>query len=127
MHRRWWYAIALIGALVGCRREPVPAALIHVWRTDAPEYRDRHLEIREDLVVFGTGYGTSDVYAIVDVDAEPPGAKGRRYTLHYRTDDGARLQLRVILSPGTPESLRIEHTDEVWLPDPASAAASKGV
>ena len=125
MPLRGWHAIAVLFALVGCQREAVPAALIHVWRTDAPAYQDRHLEIREDLIVFGTGYGTADVHTIVDVDSEPADAKGRRYTLHYRNDDGTRMQLRVVLSPGPPESLRIEHTDEVWHRD--TAASKKGV
>jgi len=126
MGRRWPYAIALLCALAGCRAEPVPAALIHVWRTDAPAYRDRHLEIREDWLVFGTGGYGSELYPVVDVDSEPAEGAARRYTIHYRADDGARLELRVVLTPGKPDSLRIDHTDEIWLADPASANPKKG-
>jgi len=126
MGRRWPHAIALLCVLAGWRAEPVPAALIHVWRTDAPAYRDRHLEIRSDWVVFGTGAYVSEMYPVVDVDSEPAEAGGHRYTIHYRADDGAQLQLRVVLTPGNPDSLRIDHTDEIWLADPASANPRKG-
>lgn len=126
MGRRWPQAIALLCVLAGCRAEPVPAALIHVWRTDAPAYRDRVLAIRESWLVFGTGGYGGDFYPIVDVDSERLEAASTRYTIHYRAEDGARLQLRVLLTPGKPDSLRIEHTDEVWLADPASVHPKQG-
>jgi hypothetical protein len=129
MARRWTGAIALLCAMTGCRvePEPVPVALLHRWRTDAPAYRDRHLEIREDWLHFGTGGYGSDLYPIVEVDSEPFEAGSTRYTIHYRADDGARMQLRLVLTPGKPDSLRIEHLDEIWLADPASAAPKQGV
>lgn len=127
MGRRWTGAIAVLCALAGCRAEPVPAALVHLWRSAAPAYRDHPLEIREGWLVFGTGGYTSELYPIVDIDSEPGEAGSTRYAIHYRADDGARLQLRVVLTPGRPDSLRIEHLDAIWLADPASAGPKKGI
>lgn len=123
----WWRAIWVLVALAGCRAEPVPTALIHVWRTDAPAYRDRRLEIQKGMLVFGTSAYMSDLHPIVGVDSEPVEAGSTLYTIHYRADDGARLQLRVVLTPGKPDSLRIEHLDKVWHADPESARPEKGV
>jgi hypothetical protein len=127
MGRIWKCALVMLCALAGCRQEPVPAALIHVWRTDAPAYQDRHLEIRAEWLVFGTSAYGADLYPIVDLDSEPAEAGGTLYTIHYRADDGAHLQLRLVLKPGPPDSLRIEHLDEIWLAESTSARARKGV
>jgi hypothetical protein len=120
---------ALLCTLVGCDPGSVPDELIHVWRTDAPAYRDRHLEIQKEWIVFGTGGLASDSYPIVGVEAEPSGAAETRYTIHYRVDDGDRLVLRVSLTrgaPGTPDSLRIDHTDEIWRAESAPTPPKKG-
>ena len=127
MGRPWGRAIWLLLALAGCEAEPVPAALLHVWRTDAPAYAGRHLEIRKNTVVFGTGPYTSDFHPILGVDSKPVEPGSTLYTIHYRADDGARLQLRVVLTPGMPDLLRIDHLDEVWRAGPEPVCPEKGV
>ena len=129
MGRPWARAIAvLLVAMAGCRAEPpvVPAPLLHVWRTQAPAYRDRHLEIRRDMLVFGTSAYLSELYPIERVEAEPAEEGGTQYTIHYRAQDGGRLQLRLTLWRGKPDRLRIEHIDDIWRADVAPAHPQKG-
>jgi hypothetical protein len=123
----WGRAICVLVALAGCREpEPVPTELIHVWRTAAPAYRDRHLEVREDLLVFGTGSYLSELYPIEGIDSEPADAGSTRYTIHYRTQDGGHLQLKVLHVPGNPASLRIDHIDDDWHAVSESVDPEKG-
>jgi hypothetical protein len=127
MGRPWGRAICVLVALAGCRApEPVPTELIHVWRTAAPAYRDRHLEVRKDLLVFGTSSYQSELYLIEGFDREPADAGSTRYTIHYRAQDGGLLQLKVLLIPGNPASLRIDHIDDDWHADTDSADPEKG-
>jgi hypothetical protein len=113
-------------ALAGCRAEPVPSELIHVWRTTAPAYQDRHLEVRKDLLVFGTGGNLSDLYLIDGVESEPGADGSTRYTIRYRADDGARLELKLTYTSGGRPSLRIEHIDDDWYADGESAGPETG-
>jgi len=56
--RRIVAATALLATLAGCQAQnenPVPDHLLGVWTTSAPRYADRYIEIRHDMIIFGTG------------------------------------------------------------------------
>lgn len=126
MGRRRLHAIGVLVALAGCRAEPVPPELIHIWRTQAPAYHDRHLEVRKDLLVFGTGGYMSELYPIDGIDSEPAENGSVLYTIHYRASDGDHLELKVSFMRGDPPSLRIEHIDDVWHADAESGGPETG-
>ena len=126
MRRLWVCAIGVLVVVAGCRAEPVPSELIHVWRTQTPAYRDRHLEVRKDLLVFGTGGYMSELYPIDGIDSEPAADGSTLYTIRYRAEDGARLELKVTYTRGRPASLRIEHIEDVWHPDGEPAGPETG-
>ena len=126
MRLAWVYATGVLVALTSCRAEPVPPELIHVWRTKAPAYHDRHLEVRKDLLVFGTGGYMSELFPIDGIESEPATDGDTLYTIRYRAEDGARLELKVTYTRGRRPSLRIDHIDDVWHADAESADPDTG-
>jgi hypothetical protein len=63
--------LSLLVALAGCgpeRTKTVPNELIGVWKTTAPDYADRFLELSRDTIRFGTGGDESYVRSIVGVE-----------------------------------------------------------
>jgi hypothetical protein len=101
-------------ALAACAEQRVPDALVDVWRTRAPGYEDRSLEVRADSVVFGTGEHATAAHALagVEVETEPDGLL--RCALHYALHDGDTAELRLRLEPGPPATLRFENREELW-------------
>jgi hypothetical protein len=101
-------------ALAACAEQRLPDALVDVWRTRAPGYEDRFLEVRADSVRFGTGQHATTAHALagVEVETEPGGRV--RGVLNYALHDGATAELRLILEPGPPATLRFENREELW-------------
>ncbi|MGH7424069.1 MAG: hypothetical protein ACREJ1_10410, partial [Candidatus Methylomirabilales bacterium] len=63
--------MALIATLAGCQAQkesPVPDHLLGVWTTSAPRYADRYIEIRNDMIIFGTGGDAFELHALTDVN-----------------------------------------------------------
>lgn len=108
------FAAVAFAALVGCAAEPVPDALLGVWRTAAPGYGDRFLRVASDSVAFGTGGDGSSSHLLEDVEVTPLGEGRLRCVLHYALRDGAAAQLRLVLEPGPPPTLRFENREEAW-------------
>lgn len=106
-----WHALLQLG----CQPAAPPPELIGVWRTDAPAYRDRPLEIQPGWVVFGTGGRASSSFARDGADYELRDDGSVLCTLFYRSADGSRTHLRLVFAEGPPESLRFENRPEVWL------------
>jgi hypothetical protein len=58
---------ALLVTLATCRARNenlVPEHLQGVWSTSAPGYADRYIEIRNDMIIFGTGGDTFELHAL---------------------------------------------------------------
>jgi hypothetical protein len=113
MHGRAAAALLWL-ALAACAEQRVPDALVDVWRTRAPDYQDRTLEVRPDSVVFGTGGHATTGHPISEVEVEeaPDGRVG--CILHYALHGGGTAQLRLLLDPGPPATLRLENRKETW-------------
>jgi hypothetical protein len=63
--------MALLATLAACQAQKedlVPDHLLGVWTTSAPAYVDRYIEIRNDVIIFGTGGDTFEVHALTDID-----------------------------------------------------------
>src|SRR5574341_1493240 len=85
-------ALALLLALVGCgpeRTKTVPEELIGVWKTQAPDYADRFLELTRDSIRFGTGGDEFYVRSIVGVEKV--------------LEDGSTLYTVFYIDPADPE------------------------
>jgi hypothetical protein len=101
-------------ALAACAEQRAPDALVDVWRTRAPGYEDRFLEVRADSIRFGTGQHDTAAHAFADVEVETEPGGRVRGVLSYALYDGATAELRLILEPGPPETLRFENREERW-------------
>jgi hypothetical protein len=111
--------ISLLLLLFGCAEqtlEAIPEELLGVWRSPAPGYRDRYLELRPDWVLFATSPYTSSMHPIERVTAEEiPG--GTRYTVEYRLTQGETVSVRLVHTAGNPGSLQVGHQPGSWVPE----------
>jgi len=88
--------------------------LLGTWETDAPAYRGRRLEIREQWILFWTSPYSSTSHPLEEVE-RAEGQHGQRvYRLAYRERDGALASLELIYRPGARPELRFAHRSEVW-------------
>jgi len=123
--------IALLGLLLACDggSRTVPGEIAGIWRSQSPTHADRYLELRDRVVIFGTGRYTMDVRSVERVrseEAEPPD-RGRLHTVSYRSDEGEILDLAVIYEAGPPASLRfVNHTDLWTREQPVPAPGAPG-
>lgn len=84
----------------------VPPELAGTWRTDAPGYSDRYIEIAEQEIAFGQGEEGEARYALLGV-VRIPDADGRaHYSLRYRIDVNTEAEGRLEVLLGAAE-LRI--------------------
>lgn len=107
--------LALLALAFACGPgDPPPAELFQTWRNPHPDYRDRHLELRRDFVIFGTGAGASSVHAIASIEAES-GAGTGRYVVRYRASDGSLVPLRLAYTGGSEPRLQIGARPDLWV------------
>ncbi len=107
---------SLLFALVGCGSDPLPDDLIQVWRNPAQGYSDRYFEVREDLIIFGTGAHSSKMHSIERVRSQRVG-ETTELTIEYRADDGETVPLNLVHTPGNPPHLRIGSRKDQWIPE----------
>lgn len=93
--------IALLTGLLllsGCGRgriKEVPPELLGVWRTDAPGYQDRFMEIRPREIIFGTGPGSADIHTINGLRRRA--APGHiDFTIFYDNVEGQEYEFSII-------------------------------
>ena len=83
-------AFTICISLVCCQlgRSTVPDALVGVWKTSAPRYRNSYFELTKSLIIFGSGrfFDYMDVNFIVKVQ-EKPKQTHILYTIHYENMD----------------------------------------
>ncbi len=76
--------LLLMGYLLLSNSTPssASASLNGLWKTKASGYTDRFLEIRDNVIMFGTGGDTLESYVIKAVETEPDDSK-TLYTISY--------------------------------------------
>ncbi len=68
----------------------VPDGLVGTWKTTAPQYADRSLEITPHSITFATGPGTEATGFIDDIETVWD-QDGSLYTISYSSDGGEQL------------------------------------
>lgn len=118
---------AVLAALVCCQSsdETVPEDLLGVWvmsraisprNSKAERYADRFFEIAEEHLVFGTGNGNSDKYAIWNIE-QAPGEKEDRilYHIYYFNTTGDEYKFSFYYDPaGGGEIVFANQQSMVW-------------
>ena len=120
--RHMGMVLACSFAVCACepQSEALPSEMLQVWVSDAPRYRDRHFELRDDWVIFGNGNTGSNIHMVEHVASEPNPEGGRLYTIRYRAEDGTTTAVQVIHHPSPRATLKFVNHDEVWRPHSAS-------
>lgn len=90
----------------------VPADLYGVWKTSAPKYADRFMEISEGVILFGTGKDTLESYVLDSVDIQPDGTK-TLYTITYLDRDMEELRLSFYYEPGGKPLMTFKNQDHL--------------
>ena len=112
-------AILLIAmTTLGCNRESerLPTELLQVWRTSAPEYRHKHLELRERYVIFGLDELSISMNPIDRVESKP-GLGGRvEYLIEYHDFDDEAFEIRLLYRSNPEPELQLANHTEIWKP-----------
>lgn len=123
--------IVIIGLMVlsvcqcGRKTTTVPADLIGVWETTAPDYADRSFEIKADQVLFETGEGKFDTYPITEIKTE----KGREelktlYLICYKNAHRQEYKLFFYYDPANQGTIRLKNQFQiVWTKKALSPAS----
>lgn len=113
-------ALSLLLALAGCgpeRTKTVPSELIGVWKTQAPDYADRFLELTRDSIRFGTGGDEFYVRSIVGVEKALEDGSTLYTVFYIDPADPEKYQYKVAFyyDPGNQGVIRYKNrTDIVW-------------
>ena len=108
-------AMALLAILAACQAQkenPVPDHLLGVWTTSAPRYADRYIEIRNDIIIFGTGGETFELHALMDITETREG-ESIVYTITHLNHYGQRYRLAFYYDPSTNGIIRFRNQREV--------------
>ena len=112
--------VGLLAAVVlaGCggAGDPVPPELLQIWTTEAPAYKDRYFELRDGMLVFGTGRHTFVIHIVKGVEATRIDQSSVEYVFDYRDVDGEIAQVQFVHTTGTPPTIRMANHNEVWIP-----------
>ena len=101
------------------RSKELPVDLLGVWTTEAEEYQGRFLEIRTDLVRYGTGEGEPVSDGVVGVSEEKV-ETGIAYTLFCTDSEGGEYKLNLLYDPSS-SVLRLRNRPQVlWEKDLAT-------
>jgi hypothetical protein len=112
--RTFGITVAVLVVLFGChsRTNPVvPAYLLGVWKTSAPQYADRSFEITPGMVILNTGDDAVAINAIVGVEQVP--TRGNiLYVISYEDREGQKHRFAFYYDP-TPDAIRFEHQNRI--------------
>jgi hypothetical protein len=106
--------ILLIGS--GCesgKTTNIPDSLVGVWETSAIKYKDRYLEFKKDVVIFGTGDGDQTIQFIRKVKAERQDQKDL-YTVTYLDEDGGEISFSFFYDPAVDVIALKNQEDIEW-------------
>lgn len=90
----------------------LPADLHGVWKTSAPRYADRYMEISEGVILFGTGGDSLESYVIDSVEVQPNGTR-TLYTITYLDGNNEELRLSFYYDPDATRLITFKHQDHL--------------
>ncbi len=109
------------------KKTTVPGDLIGVWKTTAPTYADRFFEIKTDEVIFGTGDGNFDTYAITRIEIEKDREqKGTLYTIGYKNPTGQEYKFSFYYELTNQGVIRFKNQQEMIWTKEATPPLSNG-
>ena len=114
-------ALAVIGlgwflALTGCgffHQNVLPAELYGVWRTTAPGYEDRFLQLKKGFVIFGVGNEQAVAQHIQKVESLQVGPE-TLYTISSEEVGGEASVLSFYYNPADGGSIHFRNQELLW-------------
>ena len=109
-------SLALLLTLPGCgffTRRELPKELHGVWRTNAPGYEDRFLQLQKDFVIFGVGNEKAVAQHIRKVATLQVGPE-TLYTVDSEEVGGEASELNFYYNPTGGGTIRFKNQDMVW-------------
>ena len=91
----------------------MPRELMGIWRTEAPNYEDRYLELAPGEVRFGTGGDSFALHQVAEV-RKLDSLEGADYRITYLSDEGLESYLSLRYHPAAAELSLINQPQLVW-------------
>ncbi|MEE9231251.1 MAG: hypothetical protein V3U86_11155 [Acidobacteriota bacterium] len=116
-------AFTILATFIGCSPEKdttVPADLIGVWRTGAPQYADTFLQFTTNGVTLRKDEYTYDSYAIVNIENVSEDSR-TLYTISYEDLDGGEYKLSFYYDPANGGLIRFKNQEHlIWAREEAN-------
>jgi hypothetical protein len=113
--RRIVSAMALLATLAACQAQKensVPDHLLGVWSTSAPRYADRYIEIRNDMIIFGTGGDAFELHVLAELNEAREG-EAILYTITHLNHFGQPYTLSFYYEPTSDGIIRFKNQREI--------------
>jgi hypothetical protein len=113
--RRIVSAMALLATLAACQAQKensVPDHLLGVWSTSAPRYADRYIEIRNDMIIFGTGGDAFELHVLAELNEAREG-EAILYTISHLNHFGQPYTLSFYYEPTSDGIIRFKNQREI--------------
>jgi len=113
--RRIVAAMALLATLAACQAQKensVPDHLLGVWSTSAPRYADRYIEIRNDMIIFGTGGDAFELHVLAELNEAREG-EAILYTIAHLNHFGQPYTLSFYYEPTSDGIIRFKNQREI--------------
>ena len=117
-------AVFLTASACEEKNDPLPPELIKVWRTSDPAFRHRHMEIRSDYVIFGTGEYSISMHPIRRVESSKGRGDSVEYLIEYSDIDGEIFHIKLVYTGGDRPELRLANHDEIWRPEASKSGGT---
>jgi len=113
-NRLAWVPLALAVFACGPPNDPLPDAMIGIWRNPAPGYEENTFEVRRHAIVIGIDQYQSVFHPILSVE-EVTEDGDREFRIVYATEGGGESPMTVAFVAGTPPRLRIGARPDQWV------------
>lgn len=107
--------MALLATLAACQAQKensVPDHLLGVWSTSAPRYADRYIEIRNDMIIFGTGGDAFELHVLAELNEAREG-EAILYTISHLNHFGQPYTLSFYYEPTSDGIIRFKNQREI--------------
>ncbi len=94
-----------------------PEEIRGAWRTDAPGYADRGMEILEKALAFDVGGGDFTVQVIRSIETSPA-PEGTDYEIEYRNREGGIFTLSFTYRPADTTIVFRNQPELIWVRNP---------
>ncbi len=108
-------ALVILATFIGCSSEQdttVPAGLIGVWTTAAPQYEDRFLQFTKGSIIFGIGGPSYDIHPITKIEKVHE-ATPSLYTISHMNPEGQEYRFSFYYNPAHDGVITFKNQEDI--------------